>query len=57
MMSSPDGRCRVVELDLVEFSSIESGCCVCVRERVQGKLVRLSRFERPVWGCRVIWLP
>ena len=24
-MSSPDGRCRVVELDLVEFDSVEYG--------------------------------
>jgi hypothetical protein len=28
-VSSPDGRCRVVELDLVEFDSVESGMAVC----------------------------
>ena len=48
-VSSPDGRCRVVELDLVEFDSVEvwHGCVrLCVgRCRVGGSVLVDSRID------------
>lgn len=50
-MSSPDGRCRVVELDLVEFRRVWSAVCWTVQGRLLGDGRFEDRFEgRPVDG-------
>ena len=48
-VSSPDGRCRVVELDLVEFRRVWSAVCWTVQGRLLGDGRFEDRFEgRPV---------